>query len=125
MDGSAADAVIKGPAPGVAPTTVGGLLNLAWPVILSRLGIMTMGLSDALVVGRYSATELGYHSLGWAPTSVVVTVAVGLLAGVQVMTARAVGEGRQGAAGAVLRRGVAYGLWIGVLSSIFLALVGP
>ncbi|MDR3506554.1 MAG: MATE family efflux transporter, partial [Caulobacteraceae bacterium] len=47
------------------------------------------------------------------------------LAGVQVMTARAVGEGRQGAAGAVLRRGVAYGLWIGVLSSIFLALVGP
>ena len=28
------------------------LLNLAWPVILARIGIMTMGLTDAIVVGR-------------------------------------------------------------------------
>ena len=32
------------------------LLKLAGPVILSRLGIMMMGLTDAIVVGRYSAT---------------------------------------------------------------------
>ena len=61
------------------------LLQLSWPVVLSRLGIMGMGLSDAIVVGRYSAEELGYHALGWAPTSVVrnstprpVTTTVGL-----------------------------------------------
>ena len=45
------------------------LWKLSWPVVLSRLGIMTMGLSDAIVVGRYSATQLGYHALAWAPTS--------------------------------------------------------
>ena len=28
------------------------LLQLSWPVVLSRLGIMGMGLSDSLVVGR-------------------------------------------------------------------------
>lgn len=61
------------------------LWKLSWPVVLSRLGIMAMGLSDAIVVGRFSATELGYHALAWAPTSVVVTMAVGLLTGVQVM----------------------------------------
>src|SRR5882724_3535613 len=71
------------------------LMTLAWPVVLARLGIMAMGLCDALVVGRYSAVQLGYHALAWAPTSVVVTMAVGLLSGVQVMTARAIGRGER------------------------------
>src|SRR3954454_15523001 len=92
------------------------LLKLSWPVVISRLGIMTIGLSDAIVVGRYSATQLGYHALAWAPTSVVVTMAVGLLTGVQVMTARRIGQGRRELTGAVLRRGLAYSFWIGVIS---------
>lgn len=101
------------------------LLKLSGPVILSRLGIMAMGLTDAVVVGRYSATELGYHALGWAPTMVVLTAVVGLLTGVQVMTARAIGEGRREATGAVLRRGLVYAFWIGVASTAVLAAVGP
>lgn len=101
------------------------LLHLAWPVVLARLGIMVMGLTDAIVVGRYSARELGYHAMGWAPTMVVVTTAVGLLMGVQVMTARHIGEGRSDAVGGVFRRGLVYSLWIGVASTAVLALVGP
>jgi len=88
------------------------LWKLSWPVVLSRLGIMVMGLSDAIVVGRYSATQLGYHALAWAPTSVVVTMCVGLLTGVQVMTARRIGQGRRELTGAVLRRGLAYSFWL-------------
>src|SRR5206468_11699990 len=99
--------------------------KLSGPVVVSRLGIMAMGLSDAIVVGRYSATQLGYHALAWAPTSVVVTMAIGLLTGIQVMTARAIGEGRREETGAVLRRGLVYSLWIGVTSSAVLALLGP
>jgi len=101
------------------------LLKLAGPVVLARLGIMAMGLSDAIVVGRYSAAQLGYHALGWAPTNVVITMVVGLLSGVQVMTARAVGDGRLGDAGAVLRRGVVYSLWIGLAATAVLLLAGP
>jgi MATE family multidrug resistance protein len=101
------------------------LLKLSGPVVVSRLGIMAMGLSDAIVVGRYSATQLGYHALAWAPTAVVVTMAIGLLTGIQVMTARAIGEGRRHETGAVLRRGLAYSLWIGVISAAVLAAVGP
>ena len=101
------------------------LLRLAGPVVASRLGIMTMGLTDALVVGRYSATQLSYHALGWAPTAVVVTVCIGLLSGVQVMTSRAVGEGRRHLAGAVLRRGLIYALVIGAAGTALLALLGP
>ncbi len=98
---------------------------LAWPVVISRLGIMTMGLTDALVVGRFSAVQLGFHALGWAPTAVVVTVAIGLLSGVQVMASRAIGEGEPRKAGAALRRGLTYGLWIGLASAAVLAFSGP
>ena len=122
--------------PAQAPSLAGGrdhpvrlelaeLLKLSGPVVVARLGIMMMGLSDAIVVGRYSATQLGYHALAWAPTSVVVTMAIGLLTGVQVMTARRIGEGRRDETGAVLRRGLSYGLMIGVLSMVFLAVTGP
>ena len=101
------------------------LLKLSGPVVMSRLGIMTMGLTDAVVVGRYSATELGYHALAWAPTSVVLTMAIGLMTGVQVMTARAIGAGRRDQTGAVLRRGLVYSLWVGLASMVFIAAVGP
>ena len=38
--------------------TLSELLKLAWPVVLARLGIMTMGLTDAIVVGHYASREL-------------------------------------------------------------------
>ena len=101
------------------------LLRLAGPVIAARLGIMVMGLTDSIVVGRYSAQELGYHALGWAPTSVLLTSGVGLLLGVQVLTAQAVGEGRPQLAGAILRRGVVYALQIGIGAAVLLYALGP
>ena len=101
------------------------LLRLAGPVVMARLGIMVMGLTDAIIVGRYSAEQLGFHALGWAPTSVIVTTAVGLLLGVQVMTARLVGEGRRHDTGAVLRRGIVYAFWIGIASTVAMFLLGP
>ena len=101
------------------------LLTLSGPVVISRLGIMAMGLCDAIVVGNYSAKHLGYHALGWAPTSVVLTMMVGLLSGVQVMTARRIGEGRRDLTGAVLRRGLVYAFWIGIVSTALLLAAGP
>ena len=101
------------------------LLTLAWPVVLSRLGIMTMGLVDAIVVGRYSAVELGCQTLGWAPTGTVITTAVGLLVGIQVMTARHIGEGRPEATGGVYRRGLLHALVFGILGGLGLVFLGP
>ncbi|GAA0620253.1 MATE family efflux transporter [Brevundimonas kwangchunensis] len=105
--------------------TLKELLNLAWPVVLARIGIMTMGLTDAIVVGHYASRELAYHSLAWAPSSVVLTTAVGLMMGVQIVTARLRGEGRHGEIGAVLRRGMVYALQIGIASMLALSIFGP
>jgi MATE family multidrug resistance protein len=114
----------KGPA-GLIRADLSALLKLAGPVIFSRLGVMTMGLTDAVVVGRYSPTQLSYHALAWAPTSVAVTVCLGLLSGGQVMAARAIGGGRRREAGAVLRRSVIYAAWLGVVATVVLAGLGP
>ena len=105
-------------------TGPGALLRLASPVVASRLGIMAMGLVDTVVVGRHSAAELGYHALAWAVTGVVLTTALGLLSGVQVMTSQAIGEGREADTGAILRRGLVYAGWIAMAAALFLAAAG-
>jgi len=101
------------------------LLTLALPIIGSRLGIMVMGLTDTIVVGRWSTAELGYVALGWVPMAVMMTAGVGLLSGVQVLTARRMGEGRPDATGAVLRRGVVYAFWLGVVATALTVAFGP
>lgn len=101
------------------------LVRLATPIVLARLGIMVMGLTDAIVVGRFSAKELGYQALGWAPTNIILASAVGLLSGIQVITARRVGEGRPELAGVVLRRGLVYALQLGVGSTLIIGLGAP
>ncbi len=106
-------------------TAVRDLLHLAWPVVLARIGIMTMGLTDVIVVGNWSSLELAYSSLALAPTAIVVTTAVGLMMGVQVMTARLLGEGRRAEVGGILRRGIAYSLQLGFVSMFGLILLGP
>ena len=101
------------------------LLRLAWPIILSRLGVQAMGLVDAVVVGRSSSRQLAYHALGWAPTIAVLTGGIGLLTGLQVMTARRIGEGRPERAGAVLREGLLYAAGAGAAATAVLVLAGP
>ncbi|QXQ05748.1 MATE family efflux transporter [Sphingosinicellaceae bacterium] len=107
------------------PIRLSTLLRLAGPVVLSRLGIMTMGLVDTIVVGRHSGVELGYLALAWAPTGIVLTTSIGLLSGVQVLTSQAIGEGRREDTGAVLRRGLIYSALIGIVAAALLIVGGP
>ncbi|MCS6986323.1 MAG: MATE family efflux transporter [Sphingomonadaceae bacterium] len=108
-----------------APVRVGELLRLAGPVVASRLAIMAMGLTDTLVVGRFSARELAYHALGWSLTSIVLVGGIGLLVGTQVLTARHRGAGRPHATAAVLRRGLRHAVVIGLVATIGLLIGGP
>lgn len=101
------------------------LMALAMPNVASRLGVMAMGLTDAIVVGHYSAVQLGFHALGWGMTGTVLVAGIGLLLGVQVMTARFIGAGQPERTGAVLRRGIVYAFWIGLVSTGALVLLGP
>ncbi|NWG53429.1 MAG: polysaccharide biosynthesis C-terminal domain-containing protein [Hydrogenophilaceae bacterium] len=85
---------------------VASLLRLAWPVALARLGIMGMGVVDVIMVGQLAPNELAHQALGWAPTGVILVTSIGLLTGVQVLGARAIGAGEPHAAGGAWRRGL-------------------
>ena len=39
------------------------LVRLAWPVVLTRTGILTMVLADTVMVARYSTLEVAYLGL--------------------------------------------------------------
>src|SRR5262245_2748268 len=80
------------------------LLRIAGPVALARFGIMSMGVADTIIVGQLAAKELPYLALGWAPTGVLIVAGIGLLVGVQVLAARAIGEGNPAHAGATESR---------------------
>lgn len=116
---------VTAPATGAPDGSYAELFRLAGPVMLSRLGIMAMGLTDAIVVGQWSARELGIHAMAWAPTGTVLVGGIGLLVGVQVLTARHIGAGTPERTGAVLRRGIVYAVWIGIVSTLLLELAGP
>src|SRR5438045_2689987 len=92
---------------------LGELVRLALPIVASRVGMMTMGLVDVLVVSHYSTRELGYQALGWAPTAVIMVTAVGLLSGVQVIASRRIGEGRPRETGQVFQLGLMSALVLG------------
>lgn len=94
------------------------LSRLAAPVALARLGIMGMGIADTVVVGHLAPAELPALALGWAPTGVLLVTGIGLLMGVQVLTARAIGEGRPADAGAVWRRGLVIAALAGLVSAV-------
>ena len=55
MRGPAAGASAVAGAPSPVRADLVELLRLAGPVVASRVGVMTMGLTDVVVVGRYSA----------------------------------------------------------------------
>lgn len=101
------------------------LYRLSWPVVMSRLGFMLMGLMDTLVVGHFSSAELGFHSLAWAPTSIFLVTSIGLLVGVQVKTAHFVGGDEPHRIGGTFQRGMLYALILGFGSMVLLWLAGP
>ena len=112
------------PTPRYTAVSLRALLTLSAPVMLSRLGIMTMGLVDTVVVGRHSSADLGYLALAWAPTGIVLTAAIGMLQGIQVLTSQAIGAGHAVDTGAVLRRGLVYAFWVGCVAAAVLVLGG-
>lgn len=93
-------------------------LVLAWPVILSRVGVVLMSTMDVVVVGRAGAEELAYYVLGFAVIDSLVAVMAGLQLGVPVLAARSIGEGRPHLAAIIWRRGLLFSVVIGLMAAL-------
>jgi MATE family multidrug resistance protein len=89
-------------------------LVLAWPMILSRVGIVTMHTMDVIVLGRAGAGPLSDYVLGQAIQDSLLAMVIGLMLGVPVLVARETGSGNDHAAAAIWRRGLVFGSALGL-----------
>ncbi len=74
---------------------MGEVLKLAFPVVISYLGIMLMALVDLLFVGRVGAVAIGAVGLGTAVFSWVLMFGVGLLTSLDYFVSHAYGAGKR------------------------------
>ena len=102
---------------------VGELVRLAWPVIMTRSGVVLMALVDTIMVGQYGSLDLAYLSIGLALFGPMLVAGVGIAMGTQVITAMTFGEGRLSDCGAVWQRGAPFAFVIG-LAGLVLCLFG-
>lgn len=94
------------------------LLRLAWPVVVARLGVMTLQLVDTVMVGRYDTQELAYQSVALMPSQSLLVMTLGLLVGTIVVAASAAGAGEPWRAGEAWRRSLVYAFWIGTAAAV-------
>lgn len=98
---------------GITKDTMRELVALAWPIMTAMAGETVMGLVDTKLVGGLGPAALG--GVGVAMTAVFLgyMVIFGLMRGVKVCVAHAVGEGRGHVGARYAQAGVALGLAAG------------
>ena len=102
------------------------LARLAVPVALSRMSFMLMGLTDAVVLARHAPGQLPHILNAFLPVGVAMGFGIGLMIGVQVLTAELAGAGRSDDSGRIIRRGLVVAAAYGLLSCLACILVaGP
>ena len=95
------------------------LLNLAWPVVISRVGILTLGITDAVMVGRYASEHLAYLGIGMVPSNIYILIMIGLLMGTSVLVSNRFGAGQYEKTGEVLWHALPWGFAIGLIGFLF------
>ncbi len=92
---------------------------LAVPIIITQLAQMGMGVADAIMAGRVSATDLAGIALGGNLYWPLMLLMSGIVMAVTPSVSQLHGAGRIGDAGAVVRQA----LWIGVCGGATLAVL--
>ncbi len=95
------------------------LLNLAWPVVISRVGILTLGITDTVMVGRYASEHLAYLGIGMVPSNIFILIMIGLLMGTSVLVSNRFGAGQYDKTGEVLWHALPWGFAIGLVGFVF------
>ena len=102
------------------PKDIADLIRLSVPIAVSRMAMMLMGLTDAIVLGQYAPEELAYVLSAWLPIGVSLGFGIGILLGVQVLTSEMLGTGREAGSGRVFRRGLWWAIVMGAVLTVAL-----
>ena len=99
------------------PKDMFDLIRLAVPVAISRASFMLMQLTDSVVLARHRPGDLPYVLNGWLPIGIMFGFGIGLMIGVQVLTAELNGAGKGAETGRIFRRGLIVALIYGAIAT--------
>lgn len=97
------------------------LANLAWPVVISRIGIMTLTVVDTVMVGRYASEHLAYLGVGLVPHNIFILIMLGLIMGTSVLVSNRYGAGELQKTGEVWWIALPWALAIGLIGFVVCA----
>jgi MATE family multidrug resistance protein len=100
------------------------LFRLAWPVALSRVGLVVMAMVNVVMVGRVGTGELAALSLGYAVFMPPLIAGVGCMVGIVATTARGTGSDDP-ATPEIALRGLRWALVVGAAAWLVLLASGP
>lgn len=101
------------------PVDIFDLLRLSGPIAISRMSMMLMSVTDAIVLGQNAPSELPFILNAWLPMGISLGFGMGILLGVQILTSELMGVGEEQQSGRVFRRG----FWVAVALGVGLGLI--
>lgn len=94
-------------------------VRLAAPVVVTQLGLMAMGIVDAVMVGPLGSAALAATSVGNGVFFTAAVFCMGVVMALDPMIAQAAGAGRYDRVGALVWQGI----WVGLLMGVPLTLL--
>ncbi|GIX13585.1 MAG: hypothetical protein KatS3mg118_1544 [Paracoccaceae bacterium] len=70
------------------------LARLAWPVMLSRAGLLTLTLVDIVMVGRFGTGALAHMAMGYSVFVPIMVTGIGAMVGIIAIVSQRWGGGR-------------------------------
>jgi MATE family multidrug resistance protein len=93
--------------------------HLAYPVMLSQLGQVSVGVADSMMVGRLGALPLAAASLGNSIFFVIMMFGIGISMGITPLVSVADGKGKPNR----ISRLFSHGLWINLATGFLLTMI--
>ncbi|NVJ48679.1 MAG: MATE family efflux transporter, partial [Cytophagia bacterium] len=95
-------------------------LNLAYPVMLSQLGHIMVGVVDSIMVGQLGPTELAASSFANNFMGVFMMFGIGVTYGITPMVAQADGKKDHDKITRLLRHGIILSILVGIVLTLFM-----
>lgn len=97
---------------------VGDLFRLAWPVMISRAGMLIMAFTTIALLGRYELGAAGEANLGISIFVPLLVISIGLISGMIPVVSQAFGAGAWEECGRAWRRAMHWGVLISCVCAL-------